>query len=393
MNPLYTKNDVEYYLIKRKPKKGKAIFHARFLDTKVDTAGRRKVKFSISTKQTNETLAHKIVSQWIDEGKIDAVPTNLKKFLLDFWDSDKSDYLKNKYRQGKTYSLAYLDANVSVVQRLFLPYFTERGIHDLLELTPDNLEEWMQHLDADESVSGRTANRARQAVWVALNHAVKKRLIRNHPGASVEKNEEKLGKREAFSLRELEDMFTVEWDDIRCKAAALLSFYTGARLGEVRGLRWKNVSFSEGFVNIVENYVEVDGLKEPKWGSSREEVDIPPFVIEALDAVKKVSRWETGPEQFVFFNVDAPDIPVGKELLTGGLARVAKTLDITGKTFHSLRHSYITHFGPHMRPAELRYLVGHSNEATTERYQHRTDEGRQEIRDVQSKIIQFRKVQ
>jgi hypothetical protein len=192
MNPLFVANEVEYYLIKRKPNKGKAIYHARFLDSKLDSAGRRIVKFSKSTKQTNEVLAHKVVAQWIEEGKIDAVPTNLKKFLLDFWDRDKSDYLKNKFRQGKTYSSAYLEANISVVERLFLPYFTDRGIQDLTELTPDKLEEWMQHLDADESVSGRTSNRARQAVWVALNHAVKKRLIRHHPGVSVEKNQEVL---------------------------------------------------------------------------------------------------------------------------------------------------------------------------------------------------------
>ena len=120
MNPLYLTNEVEYYLVKRKPKKGKAIYHARFLDKKLDSQGRRIVKKSMSTKQTNEALAHKVVAKWIEDGKIDAVPTNLKKFLLDFWDSDKSDYLKNKFRQGKTYSTAYIDANVSVIKRLFL---------------------------------------------------------------------------------------------------------------------------------------------------------------------------------------------------------------------------------------------------------------------------------
>jgi len=94
LNPLFTMDDVEYYLVKRKPKKGKPVYHARFLDKKVDPAGRRIVKFSKTTGQTNESLAHKIVTRWIDEGVVDAVPTNLKKYLLNFWNSDKSDYLK-----------------------------------------------------------------------------------------------------------------------------------------------------------------------------------------------------------------------------------------------------------------------------------------------------------
>jgi integrase len=90
----------------------------------------------------------------------------------------------------------------------------------------------------------------------------------------------------------LQDIFSANWEDIRCKAAALLSFYTGARLGEIRGLRWKNVSLSDGYVNIVENYVEGDGLKEPKWQSIRESVDIPEIVIQELEAVKNLSRWK-----------------------------------------------------------------------------------------------------
>ena len=159
---------------------------------------------------------------------------------------------------------------MSHIERLFLPYFTELGMADLTELSPDNLEEWMQHLDANKSVSGRTANRARGAVWTALAHAVKKRLIRHHPGASVEKNAENLNKRGAYSLEELKAIFSAEWQDIRCETAAMLAFYTGARLGEVRGLRWKNAHLDEGFVDIVENYVDEDGLKEPKWGSFRE---------------------------------------------------------------------------------------------------------------------------
>ena len=173
----------------------------------------------------------------------------------------------------------------------------------------------------------------------------------------------------------------------------MLAFYTGARLGEVRGLRWKNAHLDEGFIDIVENYVDEDGLKEPKWGSFREGVDIPDGIVSVLRELRRVSRWGSEPERFVFFDVDSPGIPAGKGLLTRGLKQVCRSLDITGRTFHSLRHSFITHFGPHMRPAELRYLVGHSNEATTERYEHRTEEGRKAIRDAQAKILPFPKAQ
>lgn len=176
-NTPFMVSDVEYYLIKRKPKKGKAIYHARFFDSAVDKDGRRKIKYSKSTGQTSEAAAQQVVARWIEEGKLDIVKTNLSTYLLNFWDPEKSEYLKNKARQGKTYSDAYLKANVSVIDRLFLPYFKKLGIFDLTELTPDNLESWMQYLDQKDDVSGGTANRARRPYGLRLTSQLRRDLL------------------------------------------------------------------------------------------------------------------------------------------------------------------------------------------------------------------------
>ena len=140
MNTVYSEGDVKYYLIKRKPTKGKPVYHARFLDSKLDEHGRRRVKFSRSTGETNEALAHKRITEWMEEGIIDSSPTSLRTYLLDFWDPEKSDYLKNKGRQGKVFSRDYIRANVSVIERYLLPHYEKQGITDLHELDLDNLK-------------------------------------------------------------------------------------------------------------------------------------------------------------------------------------------------------------------------------------------------------------
>jgi integrase len=47
----------------------------------------------------------------------------------------------------------------------------------------------------------------------------------------------------------------------------LLSELAGLRRGEIRALKWGAVDFERGRIEVVDNYVPVDGAKKPKAGS------------------------------------------------------------------------------------------------------------------------------
>lgn len=56
------------------------------------------------------------------------------------------------------------------------------------------------------------------------------------------------------------------------KTMVYISFYTGARRGEVLALRWKDIDFDNNILNIVQNKIrKVDGtkIKETKNKRSR----------------------------------------------------------------------------------------------------------------------------
>ena len=76
----------------------------------------------------------------------------------------------------------------------------------------------------------------------------------------------------------------------RFEVAVLLSASTGARRGEVLGLRWQNVDLDAGRITIAEALTRVDGQvswAEPKTANSRRTIPLQAYVVERLRAHKR----------------------------------------------------------------------------------------------------------
>ena len=76
-------------------------------------------------------------------------------------------------------------------------------------------------------------------------------------------------------------------DDIKYKTAITLRSFTGVRLGELMGLEWSDIDFTNGFVSINKSsqYLADKRVftKTPKTESSIREVAIPDFVVSLLE--------------------------------------------------------------------------------------------------------------
>jgi integrase len=102
-------------------------------------------------------------------------------------------------------------------------------------------------------------------------------------------------------------------DEIRCflevlddfwKPLFILLFFTGVRIGEAAGLKWKRVDLVNGVVQIRKTIVFVNGgyvYKKPKTESSIRDVKLPSFVVEALREQRK-RTWKGEGDNFVFLN-------------------------------------------------------------------------------------------
>ncbi len=255
--------------------------------------------------------------------------------------------------------------------------------------TPDESNE---DAEGAKTIRPTTQNKVRQAVFTALQWAVDMGLLPYHPGTGVRRVAEGRNDRPIFEREELGKLFSIEWPDPRAFAACMLAAETGMRLGEVRGLQVKNLHLETGHLDVLTNFQDAEGLKAPKWDSTRLRVSISPRCAMALRAVLEKHRYGAREDDFVFWSSETDRRPLSKEAIGGALQRAMRAAGLaSGRTFHSFRHSWITHASGQLPAHVLQQLVGHSNDATTARYQHVSDEQRKAVAEYTAKIIPFEK--
>jgi integrase len=409
MKGAYTWMSVDFHLLKRKDSKGKTIYHAAFLDAMPGKNGKPKYRAMRSTKTGRKDLAQKRAMQIIAEGRVFASKDSLRHYLLDFWTPEKSEYIRGKVAEGRKISASYCYNNQRLIENYFLPWFEARNLTKLSDLDRKTLTEWRNDLfekgtlkeptvnEKGEKVEPRrvsptTQNKVRQAVFTALQWAVDMDMLPSHPGQGVRRVYEQKSERQIFQTAELGKLFSVDWSDIRAYAACMLAAETGMRLGEVRGLLFDNLHLEEGYLDIVTNYVDSEGLKPPKWDSVRLGMTFTPRCAMAIREVMRLHRWGAGEGRYVFYNIDTVKRPVAKLTIIKGLRDAMKAAKLPpGRTFHSFRHTLMSGGSDHLPVHVLQRMVGHSNDATTAKYQHVTDEQRQAMQDYQAKIIPFPK--
>ena len=157
-------------------------------------------------------------------------------------------------------------------------------------------------------------------------------------------------------------------------AMVLTGVRTGLRLGELRGLRWRDVDLKAGrlVVNVAAD--ELDTLHPPKSGRSRE-VPLGDDVIAALKAHQH-------PRTHVFDNADGT-------LLTASqcrkpLHRIARRAGLREIGWHVLRHTFASHlFMNGTKPLEVQEYMGHATLQMTLRYAHLSpDPSREAVRSL-----------
>jgi integrase len=157
----------------------------------------------------------------------------LISFLTDFWDFERSRYIRGRLARGNTIGRAYCQCMALMVGKYVKPHFEGRRISSL---TADDFDEWMAQL-SDDGAAPRPINLARQSVNTALNYLVGLRRLPWNPLSSVKPYHEKHSKRGTVTADEYRALLALEGLDPRVYAAIGLSGLCGMRLGEIRGLK------------------------------------------------------------------------------------------------------------------------------------------------------------
>lgn len=173
----------------------------------------------------------------------------------------------------------------------------------------------------------------------------------------------------------------------RCKAAVALAAWCGLRRGEICALRVEDIDLTHGVVHVRKNWVELLESptryeKEPKSEAGKRTVTVPPHVLDIL----KTHAQEFAGDELFFVGRDGQRMR--GNALYQAFVRAREKAGVS-LAFHDLRHtgqSLAAASGANL--ADLRKRLGHSTNATAQRYLH-TVEGRDvKIADALSKLAE-----
>lgn len=151
---------------------------------------------------------------------------------------------------------------------------------------------------------------------------------------------------------------------------ALLSLYTGLRLGEICALKWTDIDWERGTFAVrrtIQRIACADGATgrktrlaagTPKTSRSQRILPIPSFLLEMLRECRA-----RGASEYVFGRRERPADP---RTVQRRFQRHARQAGITGVHFHTLRHSFATRLieiGVDIKTVSA--LLGHSSAQTT----------------------------
>lgn len=155
-----------------------------------------------------------------------------------------------------------------------------------------------------------------------------------------------------------------------------LALLSGIRRGEMCGLKWSNVDFEEGYINIVENRIRVSGettVKAPKTNSGTRKIYIPQRLIAILKKYHtqyRLNKMKYG-RDFIdsdYVLVKENGEPYQPQGITNCYVRFLERHSdkIRYLKFHGLRHTYASVLIEQgENPKTVQHNLGHSDVAFT----------------------------
>lgn len=338
--------------------------------------------------------------------------TMLSKFFTQFWE-DNSPYLVARAEAGKPHNGAYLRDRRSLIKRFAaqFPLFQRTPLSATSLLLLEGFRDYLRN----KGVSANVRNDALDSLRAPISWAQKRGLIdASFSYSAVDRPKTTFRKRGVLTDEEVAKIIALptesSWTnkdgdkfhvaikprprlpdgrkndtcdriDLRQKAAVLLSELAGLRRGEIRALKWGAVDFERGRIEVVDNYVPVDGAKKPKAGSVgtvpiAEDLQV---VLEELKTLARDLKLD-GPDYYVLMGA-RPDVPINEITIARGYKRALLAIGISEEERkrrnlvpHSGRHGFATRLADEIGERAASRLTRHKTVAAFTGYASHTSE-------------------
>ena len=266
-----------------------------------------------------------------------------------------------KYKETLAHS-----GNTIFSQKLILQSFSSKfKITSLSQITESNIFSYINEEEGDITLGAREQRLS--AIKSILQYCVAKCYILSDPSQIVVIDKSKLShkkkeKKKRKPFTEFEFNHIMKNAEHFHKHATALAWWTGIRLSDIAGLEWDSIDFKEKTLTI-----------HTKKSGARICLPLMDELIGGGELIKVLADLEVNDNTYCFPEQRELDIdPSRRATLSVYYGRMLSRLGIEGKSFHSLRHSFVSRCRKHGKNLEdIALWVGHSSAKTTEIYDHR----------------------
>lgn len=279
----------------------------------------------------------------------------------------------------------------------------------LSELKPAHVQQFVQMIqnqtknngagNAFQKVSPSTVKRKLACLQSILKQAVKLDIIQQNPADSSRLTLPKITapKVEIFTKQEAAEMLScLEKEPLQFQVLVQLAIMSGARLGELIGLKFSDIDYKNNKITIERSAYKITGqpitTKPPKDNDTRT-VTVNSYCIELIkllradkhrQAQELGTAWIEGDWLFTQWNGEImyPQTPSKQ------FSDFLKKNGLRHRKFHSLRHTSATlllYGGVNLKQVQER--LGHGDISTTNKYLHYLAEADEEAADVLQNML------
>lgn len=257
-----------------------------------------------------------------------------------------SVFTKKYLEYSRANKKSYKRDEVSI--KALMPYFGDKL---LSEITSWLIEKYK--VSRREVVKPATVNRELACLKHIFSKAIEWGKASDNPVKKVKLFREDNRRLRFLSDEECRDLIASSAEHLR--PIIITALNTGMRLGEILGLKWKDINFNQGIITV----------EKTKNDESRK-IQVNDLLIETLRDLRKISNSE-----YVFCDKEGRPYTTVKTAFKTALEKAG----IKDCVFHTLRHTFASNLV--MRGVDIvtvKELLGHKTIDMTMRYSHLSSE-------------------
>lgn len=315
----------------------------------------------------------------------------VNEFITEFWDYEKSPYVKEKKMVGQSIHKRYCTTNLCRCKRYIFDYFEGRTIGSVtkedIKTILENMISKPQKLKGQTIfLSAETVNQTIRAVAIPLRWAYRNNMISKDCTQGIMFCKTVHQKRKLLTQEQIKLIFSARWKHDDYKLANLISLCTGMRMGEIQALQLRDIQNDTIFVR--HSWARMEGLKSTKNGEDRI-VKVPPFLVPLLKQQIDKNPFNTQ-DSYLFFSDDISH-PCNARHWTEELQTMIRKMGIPNSrsyTFHAWRHYFSTTMADHTSSRKVQLLTGHKSDSIFLQYSnHQILETLDQLQELQTELF------